>query len=173
MTTEESLKTLEKRVFELEAHEGIRDAIASYSWAVDTEDWKLMEDTFTKNAVCENRWRQKNYIGNKVIADFFKQPRTRFKFSNRMSNLNERIHISGKKARAGSYFLVTYTIDGESRIGWGYYNWELRYEDSKWKISRLILEPTLMSTIERGWGMETNRVLEAPVLPKQQQRRKA
>lgn len=165
MTVEERLKALEKRVFELEAYEGIRDAIACYSWAVDTEDWKLMESTFTKDAVCENRWRQKNYTGNKAIVDFFTQHRTRFKFSNRMSNLNERIQIAGKKARAKSYFLVTYTIDRESRIGWGYYNWELRYEENRWKISRLILEPTLMSTIERGWGMETDRVLEAPPLP--------
>ncbi len=164
MNTEERLASLEKKVFELEAYEGIRDAIASYSWAVDTEDWKLMEDTFTTDAVCENKWRGKNYVGNKAIAEFFRQHRTRFHFSNRMSNLNERIKVRGKTATAKSYFLVMYTLDGESRIGWGYYHWELRYEKNAWKISRLILEPTLMSTIQRGWGMMTGRVLEAPPL---------
>jgi ketosteroid isomerase-like protein len=169
MNIEERLASLEKKVFELEAYEGIRDAIASYSWAVDTEDWKLMEDTFTVDAVCENKWRGKNYIGNKAIADFFRQHRTRFHFSNRMSNLNERIKVKGKTAAAKSYFLVMYTLDGESRIGWGYYNWELRYEKNTWKISRLVLEPTLMSTIQRGWGMETDRVLEAPPLEEKKQ----
>ncbi len=169
MNDEERLTALEKRVFELEACEDIRDTIASYSWAVDTEDWKLTENIFTEDAVCENRWRGKNYIGNNAIVSFFRQHRAKFHFSNRMSNLNERIKVSGKTAAAKSYFLLMYTCNGQSIIGWGYYSWELRYENGAWKISRLVLEPTLVSTIQKGWGMETDRVLEAPPLDQRRQ----
>jgi ketosteroid isomerase-like protein len=168
MDIQQKLENLEKRVQELEARESIKDAISAYSWAVDTENWALMEAIFTDNAVCENRWRGKEYIGKKAIVAFFQQHRKKFKFTNRLSNLNERITVSGKEGEAVSYFLVMYTLNGESTIGWGTYTWEARREDDNvWRISRLVLEPTLMSTLEKGWGMETGRVVEAPPLGKQ------
>ncbi len=167
MEIQKEFQNLEKRIQDLEAREGVRDAIAAYSWAVDTEDWPLMEAIFTDDAVCENRWRKKDYIGRQAIVTFFQEHRKRFHYSNRMSNLNERIMVLGNKANAKSYFLVMYTLQGESTIGWGTYTWEVRRDrDNVWRISRLILEPTLMSTLEKGWGMETNRVIEAPPLSK-------
>lgn len=167
MDIRKELQDLHNRVQELEAREGIKDAIAAYSWAVDTEDWGLMESIFTKDAVCENRWRKRDYIGNKAIVEFFQDHRKRFYFSNRMSNLNERITVSGATAKAKSYFLVMYTLNGESTIGWGIYTWELRREaDDIWRISRLTLEPSLMSTLEKGWGMMTDRIAAAPSIGK-------
>lgn len=164
MTTLDQVAALEKRVRDLEAIEGIRDTIARYSWAVDTEDWAGILEIFSEDSVIENRWRKKDYVGNKAILEFVQQHRARFKFTNRMSNLNERIKVAGDTATADSYALVMYTINGESRIGWGHYGWQLRKEKDLWRITRLSIDLSLMTTLQRGWGMETGRVLEAPPL---------
>lgn len=164
MSTQDQVAALEKRVRDLEAIDGVRDTIARYSWAVDTEDWPGILDAFAEDAVIDNKWRKKEYIGNQAILTFFQQHRARFRFTNRMSNLNERIKVTGDTAKADSYALVMYTINGESRIGWGVYGWQFRREKTMWRITRLIIDLSLMTTLQRGWGMETGRVLEPPVL---------
>ncbi len=164
MATQDQVAALEKRVKDLEAIEGVRDTIARYSWAVDTEDWPGILEIFAEDCVLENRWRKKDYVGNKAILTFVQQHRARFKFTNRMSNLNERIKITGDTAKADSYALVMYTIDGESRIGWGHYGWQFRKEKSLWRTTRLTIDLSVMTTLQRGWGMEKDRVLEAPAI---------
>ena len=164
MAAQDQVAALEKRVKDLESIEGVRDTIAHYSWCVDTEDWPGILEIFAEDGVIANLWRKKDYVGNKAILEFFQQHRAKFKFTNRMSNLNERIRVSGDTATADSYALVMYTINGESRIGWGTYGWKMRREKNVWRVTRLAIDLSVMTTLQRGWGMETGRVLEPPVL---------
>lgn len=164
MEIQEQLAALEKRIRELEAIEGIRDTIARYSWAVDNEDWAGIDAIYTDDAVIENKWRNTEFTGKKDIIKFWQQSRAKMKDSSRMSNLNERITLEGETGKAESYILAMYAYRGESRLALGVYRWQLRYENNMWRIFRMVIAPSLMTTLERGWGMETDRLVEPPPL---------
>ncbi len=158
------LATLQKQVVDLEAAAGIRDTIARYSWAVDTEDEAGLDAIFTDDASIWNKWRDQTYSGKKAILEFFHQHRAKFKFTNRMSNLNERIKVTGDTGKAEAYHLVMYTHGGESYIGWGTYEWDFRLEKGAWRITRMLIEQSMYSTLKKGWGMETGRIITPPAL---------
>jgi ketosteroid isomerase-like protein len=164
MNVEEQMIALMKRVENLEAIEKVRDVIAKYSWAVDTQNWGLLEAILTDDAVVQSKWRDIDYVGKQAVVTFFQQHRKTFKFTNRMSNLNELITIDENTAKATSYCLVMYTVNGESRIGWGTYGWHLRREDGFWRMDKLVIRIELMTTLEKGWGMESDRILPPPPL---------
>ena len=164
MNLEERVAYLEKEVRRLRAIDGIKDTIARYSWAVDTEDWAEFDAIYTDDIVIDRSWRNEYYTGKAVVLDFFKRHRQQVRFSNRMSNLNERITVDGDKAKAVSYALVMYTYNNESYIGWGNYEWHLRFENDMWRIFRQITRINVMTTLKRGWGMDTDRVLTLPHL---------
>jgi len=161
---DQHIATLQARVRDLEAIEGIRDTIARYSWAVDTEDEAALADIFTEDATIWNKWRDQTYSGRKAIVDFFHQHRAKFKFTNRMSNLNERIKVSDNIGKAEAYHLVMYTHGGESYIGWGTYEWDFRLENGVWRISKMLIKQSMYSTLKKGWGMETGRLITPPDL---------
>ncbi len=164
MNTEERIAGLEKRVHDLEAREGIRETIARYSYAVDREDWAEIDAIFAEDAVIDRKWRDEVYKGKQAVLGFFQRHRAQVKFSNRMSNLNEIIKVDGDKAKATSYALVMYTYNKDSYIGWGAYEWEFRFEKNIWRITREGISIAVMTTLSRGWGMDTDRVLTLPHL---------
>ncbi len=167
MGLEGRVASLEKEVARLKAVEGIRDTIARFAWAVDTENWAELDAIYTDDVVIDRRWRGENYQGKQEVLDFFKRHRQQVRFSNRMSNLNERITVDGNTAHATSYFLVMYTYNRESYLGWGRYEWRLRREGDVWRVSKLANDMGVMTTLSRGWGMETDRVLTLPHLNNQ------
>ena len=164
MNLEERVASLEKEVQRLRAIDGIRDTVARYSWAVDTENWAEMGAICTEDVVIDRRWRGEYYQGKQAVLDFLKRHRQQVRFSNRMSNLNERITVDVNTAKASSYALVMYTYNNESYVGWGNYEWELRYENDMWRITKLTNRINVMTTLSRGWGMDTDRVLTLPHL---------
>lgn len=165
MDLQQQIAALEKRVRDLEAREAIKDLIARYAWTIDAEDWAGFGAIFAEDAVLDHsRWRATQYKGREAIVTFGKQHRDRMKFTNRMANLNQRIDIKGDTASAQAYFLYMYTRDGDSWIGWGNYKWEFRNANGTWLISRMTLLPNTITTLEKGWGMETDRLPVAPAL---------
>lgn len=164
MDKDQRLAGLEKRLRDLEAREGIRDTIARYSYAVDREDWTEIDAIFADDAVVDRKWREEHYRGKQAVLGFFQRHRGQVKFSNRMSNLNERIKVDGDRATATTYALVMYTYNQQSYIGWGAYDWEFRFEKDMWRITREGITIAVMTTLSRGWGMETDRVLTLPHL---------
>lgn len=161
---EQRLAALKDRVRDLESIEGIRDVIARYSWAVDTEDAAALGAIFTDDATIWNKWRDQTYTGKQAILEFFRQHRAKFKFTNRMSNLNERISVHGDAGKAEAYHLVMYTHGGASYIGWGTYEWDFRLENGDWRIARMLIKQSMYSTLKNGWGMETGRLIAPPDL---------
>lgn len=158
------LEQLQARVRDLEAVEAVRDVIARYSWAVDNEDDAELAAIFTEDASVWNKWRDQTYAGREAIIRFFHQHRATFKFTNRISNLNERIQVNGEAAIGQAYHLVMYTHAGDSYIGWGTYEWDFRLQGGSWRITKMLIKQVLYSTLDKGWGMETDRVITPPNL---------
>lgn len=166
MSLEDRVAILEKEINRLKAIDGIRDTIARYSWAVDAEDYGEIDAIYTDDIVIDRSWRDEYYAGKQAVLDFFHKHRAQVKFSNRMSNLNERITVDGDTAKANSYALVMYTYNGESYLGWGNYEWRLRHEKDMWRICRQTTRINVMTTLKRGWGMDSDRVLTLPHIQK-------
>ena len=164
MDLQQQVAALEKRVRDLEAREAIRDLTARYAWTIDTEDWAGFGAIYAEDAVIDHsKWRSTSYKGREAIVNFGKAHRDRMLNTNRMV-LNERISVNGDKANAEAYFLYMYNRDGDSWIGWGVYKWEFRNIKGAWLISRMTLLPNTITTLAKGWGMETDRLPVAPPL---------
>ncbi len=164
MDLQQQVAALEKRVRDLEARDAIHDVLARYAWTIDTEDWAGFGAIYAEDAVLDHsRWRATQYKGREAIVTFGKQHRARMMNTNRMV-LNERISVTGDTAKAEAYFLYMYNRDGDSWIGWGNYRWELRNIKGAGLITRMTLLPNTITTLAKGWGMETGRLPEAPPL---------
>jgi hypothetical protein len=42
------------------------------------------------------------------------------------------------------------------------YEWELRWEEGLWKISRMFITLDGITALERGWGMLVDRIVPFP-----------
>ena len=74
------------------------------------------------------------------------------------------INDDGTATGYANWFVVQ-SREEQSYCGWGSYDWEFRYEDGLWKISRMLITLDCMTTLERGWGMLAERILPFPPRP--------
>jgi ketosteroid isomerase-like protein len=154
MDIQGKVAALEKRIQDLEGIEGIRKTIASYAWAVDSEDWHAMDTIFTDDAIVENRWRGETYKGKEAVLNFFRRHRATFKFTHRISTGNEQITIDGKKGKGITYCIAMNAYNGESILLGGCYEWHMRHENNMWRIVKFVNAVPIMASLEKGWGKE-------------------
>jgi ketosteroid isomerase-like protein len=164
MDLQERMVSLEKRLRDLEAREAIREAIARYAWAADRQDWAEIEAIFADDAVIENMWRKETFRGKEEILNFFRRHRATFTFTHRMSTMNERILIHGETGLATTYTMALIAYNEESHIVAGTYEWHMRCVENQWRIVKFVIYASVMTTLEKGWGKDVERLPPAPAL---------
>ena len=158
MDLQERITTLEQRLDELEAIEGIRDTIGRYARGVDYAQYDELESILADDIILEARPWFEEQNGKENAMNIFRNYRTTYQHPHRYIT-NERINIDGNNGTCAAYWIVVHSYNGQSCIGWGSYNWVFHLEDGIWKIAKMDIDLQTMSTLERGWGMENGRVM--------------
>ena len=161
MEIQNQIELLESRLHDLEAKEGIRDTVGRYAKAVDYGHFAELDLIFTDDIVFSiGQWREEQ-MGKKHALQFIRDYLATYQHPHRYI-ANECIHIDGEKGSYSSYFFVVQSYKGQSYIGWGIYDWLFRLEDGIWKIAKMVIDIKTMTTLEKGWGMEQDRVVPFP-----------
>lgn len=156
MDIQEKVATLEKRIQDLEAIEGIRNTIARYAWAVDRKDWAAIDSIFTDDVIIENKWRNETYNGKEAALNFFRRHRETFTFTHRISTGNEHVTVNEKTGVGITYCIAMIAYKGQSYMLGGCYEMHMRQENNMWRIAKFVNEVPLMATLEKGWGKESD-----------------
>ena len=164
MDLQERITTLERRLNDLEAIEGIRDTIGRYARAVDYAQYDELASILADDIVFQPGPWFEDQKGKDKALNIFREYRTTYQYPHRYV-VNERIHIDGKIGKCSAYFLVVHSCNGQSYIGWGTYDWVFRFEEGIWKIAKMVVDIQTMTSLEKGWGMEQDRVASFPPRP--------
>ncbi|MBA7687790.1 hypothetical protein ES703_96263 [subsurface metagenome] len=164
MDLQERVATLEQRVSNLEAIEGIRNTISRYGRAVDYAQFDDLASILTDDVILQPGPWWEDQKGKEKVLSIFRDYRTTYQFPHRHA-VNDLTHIDGKKGICSAYFLVMHSYHGNSYIGWGRYDWVFRLEEGIWKIAKMVINIETMTSLEKGWGMEQDRVIPFPPPP--------
>ena len=158
MNPEERIAALERRLSELEGMEGIRDTIGRYALGVDENDPDELKAIFTDDCDFFNDWNQKRYRGKEeIVNSSYSNYWSTFRHQRRHI-VNERINVKGTTGTGTAYFFVLQAKGNESYLALGDYQWEFRLEDGVWKIAMMKINMHTVTTPERGWAMDQDRV---------------
>jgi len=161
MNLEERITALERRLADLEAAEGIRATIARYAETLDYEQFDELAAIMTEDVILKPGAWFEEQKGKENAMNIFRDYRTTFQYPHRYV-ANERFEIEGDTGKGSSYFLVVHSHGGGSYIGWGTYDWVFRLEEGVWKIAKMIIDIQVMTSLDKGWGMEKDRVISFP-----------
>jgi len=161
---QERITALEQRLSDLEAIEGIRDTISRYARAIDYAQYDVLESIIADDIILQPGPWWEDQRGKEKALNIFRSYRTTYQYPHRYI-VNERIHIDGKTGTCFSYWLVVHSYGGQSYIGWGTYDWVFRLEEGIWKIDKMVIDIQTMTSLEKGWGMEQDRVISFPPRP--------
>jgi len=148
---ETRLAALERRVASLEAMEGVRLTMSDYARALDERRPELLDRIFTEDCQLVTVPWGADSRGKAKLLRVFDNYWKRFGSPRRYS-ANEAITVDGGTASVFSYWFVTQDDGDKSAIGWGTYDWQLRYENDMWRISELVIRVLTMTTLDRGWA---------------------
>lgn len=164
MDLQERITALEQRLSDLEAIEGIRDTISRYAQAVDYAQYDELASILTDDIILRTNPWWEDQKGKEKALNIFRNYRTTYQYPHRYI-ANERIHIDEKIGTYFAYWLVVHSHGGQSYIGWGTYDWMFRLEKGIWKIAKMVVNIQTMTSLEKGWGMEQDRVISFPPPP--------
>jgi len=165
MNIEQRLDALERRQSALISRQEIWHTITRYARGLDDRRPEELEAIFTDDVVSQTRPWSLLLEGKALVLKAFRNYQRAFQNPRRFIT-NEQIHVHDDQTAAGyANWFVVQSREGQSYYGWGAYDWDFRYEQQVWKISRMILTVECMTTLERGWGMLENRVLPFPPRP--------
>ena len=165
MTLEERLEKLEASHRVLQAKEDIRHLITRYARAIDENVETDIVDIFTEDASSQSLpWGAGRMQDgrDRVVRSFtnyiatFEKPR-RF-------IVNEQIEVTGERTATGwANWFVVQSFKGDSYYGWGFYEWDFKLcDDDIWRFSKFIINLESMTTLDRGWGDLSKRVMDYP-----------
>ena len=164
MDLQERIMALERRLSDFEAIEGIRDTIGRYARAIDYAQYDELASILTDDIILKPGPWFEEQKGKENAVNVFRNYRTTYQHPHRYI-MNERINIDGKTGTCSAYWMVVHSYDGQSYIGWGTYDWVFRLEEGVWKIAKMVIDIQTMTSLEKGWGMEHDRVASFPQRP--------
>lgn len=163
MSLEARLAALEQQQALLQARQDITELIARYARGIDEQRDADLETLFTEDAILETQpWTQRPLQGKALVLKAFRNYRDAFQHPRRfITNHQITVHPDGTATGYANWIVVQARTE-QSYCGWGSYEWEFRCESGQWRISRMIIVLDCMTTLERGWGMLTERILPFP-----------
>jgi len=161
---QERVTALEQRLNDLEAMEGIRETMSRYARAIDYAQYDELEAILTGDFIYQPGPWWPDQKGKENALNIFRNYRNTYQFPHRYI-VNERIQVDGNTGTCFSYWLVVQSYGGQSYIGWGTYDLAFRLEDGIWKLAKMVIDIQTMTSLEKGWGMEQDRVASFPPRP--------
>ncbi len=167
MSLDARIALLEQKQAHLQSRNEIWHTISRYARGIDEQRQDDLEAIFTDDVVSQTHpWSQRLLEGKELVLKAFRNYRQAFQYPRRFIT-NEQIHVADDTtASAYAAWFVVHAHEGQSYYGWGTYDWDFRCENNLWKISKMIITVDCMTTLERGWGTEKNRVLPFPPRPR-------
>ncbi len=163
MSLEARLAALEQQWARLNAQHEIWHTITRYARGIDEQRHDDLAQIFTEDVVMQTYpWNPRPIVGQALVLKAFRNYQHVFQHPRRfITNAQIQVHDNGTATGYANWFVVQ-THAGDSYCGWGCYDWEFRQENGNWKISKMVVRVDCMTTLERGWGMLTQRVLPFP-----------
>ena len=186
MTLEARLAALEQQQALIQARHDIWQTIARYARGIDEQRDADLAEIFTDDVVLQTepwtqrplvgkalalkaapppyryRWWLRPLVGKALALKAFRNYRWAFQHPRRfITNHQVDVHDDGTATGYANWFVVQ-AREEQSYCGWGSYEWDFRYEDGLWKISRMLITLDCMTTLERGWGMLDERIVPFP-----------
>lgn len=162
MSLEARLEALEYQQVQLRARQEIWHTITRYARGIDEQRQDDLELIFTEDVVSQTHPWSRLLEGRTLVLKAFYNYRKTFQHPKRFIT-NEQIEVEDDGTAIGwANWFVVQARDGESYYGWGTYDWEFRYEDRIWKISKMIITVDCMTTLEHGWGDLESHVVSFP-----------
>jgi 3-phenylpropionate/cinnamic acid dioxygenase small subunit len=163
MSLEARLAALEQQQALIQARQDIYQTIACYARAIDEQRDSDLEVIFTEDVILETQpWTQRPLHGKALALKAFRNYRGAFQHPRRfITNHQIGVNPDGTATGYANWIVVQARAD-QSYCGWGSYEWDFRCEDGQWKISRMLIILDCMTTLERGWGMLTERIVPFP-----------
>ena len=165
MDVEDRLAVLEREQAALRARQAIWETITRYARGIDEQRSEDLEAIFTEDTVFQTLPWSRPLQGKAIVLKAFRNYRNHFQNPRRFIT-NEQLNVHRETFATGwANWFVVQGRDGESYYGWGTYDWEFRFEEEVWKISKMIITVECMTTLERGWGELEERVVAFPSRP--------
>jgi 3-phenylpropionate/cinnamic acid dioxygenase small subunit len=166
MSIEARLAALEQQQELIQARQDIVHTIARYARGIDEQLDEELAEIFTEDVVLQTQpWTQRPLHGKALALKAFRNYRWAFQHPRRFIT-NHQITVKHDGTATGyANWIVVQSRQEQSYCGWGSYDWEFRYEEGLWKISRMLITLDCMTTLERGWGMLAERILPFPPRP--------
>jgi ketosteroid isomerase-like protein len=163
MDLEVRLATLERQQALLQARHDIAQTIARYARGFNEQRDEELAEIFTEDVVLQTQpWTQRPLVGKALALKAFRNYCRAFQHPRRFIT-NQQLSINTNDTASGyANWFVVQSREDQSYCGWGSYEWDFRYEDGLWKISRMFITLDCMTTLERGWGMLVDRILPFP-----------
>ena len=163
MDLEARLAALERQQVFVQARHDLLQTIARYARGIDEQRDEDLAAIFTEDVVLQTQpWTQRPLVGKALALKAFRNYRRAFQHPRRFIT-NHQLAINDHGTATGyANWLVVQAREDQSYCGWGSYEWEFRYEEGLWKISRMVITLDCMTTLERGWGMLADRILPFP-----------
>ena len=163
MDLETRLAALERQQSLIQARQDLRETIARYARGIDEQREEDLAAIVTDDVVLETQpWTQGPLVGKALALKALRNYRQAF-HGPRHFITNHQLAVNDNGTATGyATWLVVQAREEQSYCGWGSYEWEFRCEGGLWKISRMLVTLDCMTTLERGWGMLTERILPFP-----------
>ena len=157
------LAALERQQTFIQARQDLGQTIARYARSLDEQCDDDLAELFTDDVVLQSRpWTQRPLVGKPLALKALRNYRRAFQCPRHFIT-NQQLAINDAGTASGyAAWLVVQSREEQSYCGWGSYEWDFRYEDGLWKISRMLIVLDCMTTLERGWGMLAERILPFP-----------
>jgi 3-phenylpropionate/cinnamic acid dioxygenase small subunit len=157
------LATLERQQARIQAQQDIWQTIARYARGIDEQRGDDLAEILTEDVMLQTQpWTQRPLVGKALALKALRNYRQAFQCPRHfITNHQLAINDDGTATGYANWFVVQ-SREEQSYCGWGSYEWDFRYEEGLWKMSRLLIILDCMTTLERGWGMLAERVLPFP-----------
>src|SRR5215475_5161896 len=163
MDLELRLAALERQQNLIQARQDLWQTIARYARGIDEQREDDLAAILTDDVVLQTQpWTQRPLVGKALALKALRNYRRAFQGPRHfITNHQLAIHDDGTATGYANWFVVQ-AREAQSYCGWGSYEWEFRYDDGRWKISRMLITLDCMTTLERGWGMLADRIVPFP-----------
>ncbi len=157
------LATLERQQARIQARQDIWQTIARYARGIDEQRGADLAEILTEDVMLQTQpWTQRPLVGKALALKALRNYRQAFQYPRHfITNHQLSINDDGTATGYANWFVVQ-SREEQSYCGWGSYEWDFRYEEGLWKMSRLLIILDCMTTLERGWGRLAERILPFP-----------
>ena len=157
------LATLERQQARIQARQDIWQTIACYARGIDEQRGDDLAEILTEDVMLQTQpWTQRPLAGKSLALKDLQNYRRAFQYPRHfITNHQLSINDDGTATGYANWFVVQ-SREEQSYCGWGSYEWDFRYEEGLWKMSRLLIILDCMTTLERGWGRLAERILPFP-----------